>query len=66
MAPRLKDLWHARGGDIMAAEFVVLAKLSNTCFLINSMAMVCVTVLVFILATMVTWKITKISEFSSD
>jgi len=56
----------SKGGDIMAAEFVLLAKLGSACFLIDSMVLICLIVLVFFLGTMATWRVTRISEFSSD
>lgn len=55
----------SKGGDIMAAELVLLAKLGSTCFLIDSMVVICLIVLVFVLGTMATWRVTRISEFSS-
>ena len=47
-----------QGGDSMGGELIVLADLSNVCALINSMAMICFTVVLFILGSMATWRLT--------
>jgi hypothetical protein len=46
-----------QGGDSMGGELIVLTDLSNVCALINSMAMICFTVVLFILGTMATWRL---------
>ena len=47
-----------QGGDSMGVELTLLADLSNVCTLINSMAMICFTVVLFILGTIATWRLT--------
>jgi hypothetical protein len=47
-----------QGGDSMGGELMLLADLSNVCALINSMAMICFTVVLFILGTIATWRLT--------
>jgi ammonia channel protein AmtB len=51
-----------QGGDSMGGELMVLADLSNVCALINSMAMIGSTVVLFILGTMATWRLTAEKE----
>jgi hypothetical protein len=51
-----------QGGDSMSGELMVLADLSNVCALINSMAMICFTIVLFILGTMAIWRLTDEKE----
>jgi hypothetical protein len=51
-----------QGGDSMGGELMVLADLSNVCALINSMAMIGSTVVLFILGSMATWGLTAQKE----
>lgn len=42
----------------MGGELMVLAYLSNVCALINSMAIICFIILLFILGSMAAWRLT--------
>jgi hypothetical protein len=51
-----------QGGDSMGGELMSLADLSNVCALINSMAMICFIVVLSILGTIATWRLTAEKE----